>query len=444
MSSNVRKFKKVKTMKLNQLKQNQLKKRTFSKMQWGVRAFSQWRIERLSNVVNFDVKIYEADLERVELLTKENLVYALCMFIPEVVKMDGTDYPGKTLYEMVTCIQKHLHQQKKFWKLLDDREFSEVRTVLDNVMKERAKANIGVVKKQAGYISLEIEKSLWEKNVLGEDTPDKLRDTVLFLLGINLGLREGDEHYDLRRETKQKPSQISFERAPNGQRCLVYREDTVTKTNDGGLGSIKKERKVVWVYPSEDINKCLVRLVDKYMSLLPEVGPKTKKPNFYLRSLEKINPAQWYGEQVVGRHTLTQVVGRLMKNCDLSYFVSNHSLRRTGATRLLQGGVDRKTVKEFTGHTSDAIDKYQVTSHNERAQISKILNGEVAHKTTEPCLEMSVKDVGNDKVKTCECNCKKQTLKLSETGQLGSVIQGLMDSRKGSKTVIKLEIEFSD
>ena len=50
---------------------------------------------------------------------------------------------------------------------------------------------------------------------------------------------------------------------------LVYQEDSITKTNDGGLNSLRKERKVVWVHPSDNIVRCTVGLVDKYMSLLP-------------------------------------------------------------------------------------------------------------------------------------------------------------------------------
>ena len=56
--------------------------------------------------------------------------------------------------------------------------------------------------------------------------------------------------------------------------CLVYREDTVTKTNVGGLKDMKKERKVVWIHPSSDVTHCPVRLVDKYLSLCPEVKKK--------------------------------------------------------------------------------------------------------------------------------------------------------------------------
>ena len=88
----------------------------------------------------------------------------------------------------------------------------------------------------------------------------------------------------------EKPSQLTFERDGNGVRCLVYREDTSTKTNDGGLKQMRKERKVVWVYPNtENITRCPVHLVDKYISLCPAYF---KKANFYLQSLQNTNPAQ--------------------------------------------------------------------------------------------------------------------------------------------------------
>ena len=51
-----------------------------------------------------------------------------------------------------------------------------------------------------------------------------------------------------------------------------------------------------------------------------------KKQNFYLRILEKPNPAQWYSEAVVGLHTLSKVVGRMLKNPSEGTFFSNHSL----------------------------------------------------------------------------------------------------------------------
>ena len=83
------------------------------------------------------------------------------------------------------------------WKLLDEVDFLDLKVVLDNVMKERAAQNIGMTVKQASYIPYEVENELWKLGVLGDYTPDKLCDTVLFLLGINLGLCACDEHYSL-------------------------------------------------------------------------------------------------------------------------------------------------------------------------------------------------------------------------------------------------------
>ena len=135
--------------------------------------------------------------------------------------------------------------------MVDGPDFKNFRVILDNVMKERALLNIGMVKKKAQFIPLSYEDTLWSKGILGEHNPEILRNTVLFLIGIHCSLRAGDEHYDLRRDTK-KPGQFSFERNEKGQRCIVYHEDTVTKTNDGGLGSMRKDRKIVWIYPSQN------------------------------------------------------------------------------------------------------------------------------------------------------------------------------------------------
>ena len=124
--SNVRKFKTVTLMKLSQLKTRQLKRRTFNKMQWAVKAFTEWRSQRLaSNSDNVQCDIFHANLHDTSVLTKQQFKNSMCMFIPEVTKIhDGSDYPGKALYEMVTSIQKFLHEHMIYWKLLEDAEFT--------------------------------------------------------------------------------------------------------------------------------------------------------------------------------------------------------------------------------------------------------------------------------------------------------------------------------
>ena len=333
-----------------------MKKCTFNKVKWAVKAYNDWQSHRMSDPTMFDVRIYESDLDHVDLLEMDTFEYSVCNFLVEVKKVDGTNYPGKTLYHLVVSIQKHVKSKGKNWKLIEGGQFSAIRTVLKNLMKDQAKRNIGNVKRQAQMIDSVVEEKLWELGVLGEENPDQFRWTVLFLLGLNAGLRAGDENYALCRDSPTLPSQLQFERNSKGVRCLIYKEDTTTKTNDGGLNSMQKEHKVVWIYSSQNAVRCPVCIIDKYISLLPLTKPTTEKFNFYLRGLDKTTPAQWYGEQVVGLSMIRKTMQEICKKAKVEGFITNHSLHRTGTTKLFVNDVDRKLIKEFTGHTSGAVD----------------------------------------------------------------------------------------
>ena len=189
--SNIKCFNKISEDWLCELKTDKMKRRTSSKVQWGLKAFKDWHSNRLSDISGFDARIYECDLDRIDLLEKDSLEFAMCNFLAEVHKVDGNECPRKTLYHLVVSIQKHLNSKGKNWKLIESGQFSQIRIVLNNIMKERAKANIGMVKRQAGFINSDIEDKLWSSGMLRQDTPDKLRNTVLFLIGLNIGLRAG-------------------------------------------------------------------------------------------------------------------------------------------------------------------------------------------------------------------------------------------------------------
>ena len=76
----------------------------------------------------------------------------------------------------------------------------------------------------------------------------KTQKHCVVFVGYQLLFESGYEHHDLCHDALGKPSQLSFQKSDKGVRCLVYTEDMVTKTNEGGLGHIRKECKVVWVY----------------------------------------------------------------------------------------------------------------------------------------------------------------------------------------------------
>ena len=188
------------------------------------------------------------------------------------------------------------------------------------------------------------------------------------------------------------------------------------------------------------------------MSLRPKYE---KKKNFYLKAKQKPTPKQWYASQVVGSNSIGNVVKELMKAAKIEGFFTNHSLRRTGSTRLFRAGIDRKLVKEVTGHRSDAVDTYQITSDLQRQEMSKIIqNNNVSTGTgvrNEPVTELKEIVVGKvDKSEekerdVCKCKCRAGDQAVT-TSNVGLIVEQLMKASKTSngKTVIKIQIEISN
>ena len=214
----------------------------------------------------------------------------------------------------------------------------------------------------------------------------------------------------------------------------------MTKTYDGGLADRHYDCKEVWVFPNEECpERCPVRLIEKYLALCPKYD---KKSNLYLQSLQKPSPHQWYAEQVIGTHTISKVVTELMHKAKIEGFFTNHSLRHSGGTCLFRGGVDHKLVKESTGHRSDAVDTYQVTSMQQREMMSKILHGQNVRKKGENVAktDKAVTTETSKKGTSVEFKCMCQS---SNQQQLGEIIAKLVkeNNHKG-KVIVKVEIEL--
>ena len=113
---------------------------TNKKITWVKNMYMDWRKYR--NNVSPGELIF-CDLENRASIDECSLVFALCRFLNEVRKLDGSNFPGKTLYDIIICIQFHLAKMGFTYKLLSDDVFSKVRFTLDNLMKKRASEGIG-------------------------------------------------------------------------------------------------------------------------------------------------------------------------------------------------------------------------------------------------------------------------------------------------------------
>ena len=65
---------------------------------------------------------------------------------------------------------------------------------------------------------------------------------------------------------------------------------------------------------------------------------------------------------------------RLCNGIGLEGHYTNHSLRRTCATRLFREGVEEQQIMSITGHRSTkAVRLYKETSHEQQEETSKII-----------------------------------------------------------------------
>ncbi len=198
-------------------------------------------------------------------------------------------------------------------------------------------------------------------HVLGEDDPDQLRDTLLFLVGLTFALRGGKEHRALRAPSFDP--QIVVKKNESSVKFLEYTEDFHSKTNQGGISDRKHQSKVVRAYGHSCQERNIVYLFEKYVRLLPQSG-KSDALYKYTTTVSKRTPQTWYVDKPVGINVLSKTVGNLMSRISREGRFTNHSLRVSAATRMFNDGIEEQVVKEKTGHHSDAIRAYKCTAEH--------------------------------------------------------------------------------
>ncbi len=169
-------------------------------------------------------------------------------------------------------------------------------------------------------------------------------------------------------------------RDQNGEKFLQYSEDCHSKANQGGLKHKWIKPKVVKAYGNSNTDRDLVRLYEKYCSLLP-ADPKSSALYKYPLCPSKRSPKVWFTDKPLGVNKVREIVKNLMKSVGIQGRFTNHSLRVSAASRMFSRGIDEQVIKERTGHRSDAVRSYKRTDE------ALLRNAEMA----------TVGDLGNSK-----------------------------------------------
>ena len=212
---------------------------------------------------------------------------------------------------------------------------------------------------------------------------------------------------------------------------LVYHEDPLRKTNQGGL-TCKNRNETVYVYGSENKTHCPLYYYKKYVGLLLQSKNYSK---LYLRPKKNFLLSIWFCDQPYGFNKIKITVREVCKVAELEGKYTNHSLRATCASRMFQKNVPKQVIKEFTGHKSDCVHLYKLTSDHIHETASKTLSSDTtfSEKIDQKAVVKSCKKVKK------ESESKKEVLSYSQ--MILNVAKTKMELRnkKISKSRLKLK-----
>ena len=140
-----------------------------AKIKWAIGAYNRWRAFR-SEIFHqrYTTKVthYNREIKPIDASAKDvdELQADLCDFIVEIRKENGEQYPSSSMYDLISGLSLYLEREHGFTNKL---------VSAHNVMKERTAEGVG--RPERDPILEEYEQVLWEKGILGEDSPDKLR-----------------------------------------------------------------------------------------------------------------------------------------------------------------------------------------------------------------------------------------------------------------------------
>ena len=224
------------------LSKKSVPKNTKKSTQWALSTFLSWRDRRNAYFSEQPENQVPPDRDLLICIDPVALCKWLTFFVAEVRKKDGTEYPPKTLYLLLTGILRHMRSRNTACpNFLDtqDPSFSSFHNASDNVLRDLHVRGIGAETRPTEAFSKDDEEKLWNSGVLGSNNPKSLLHAVFYLNGKNFCLRGGEEQQNLK---------ISQLKRLNNPDRYVYTENA-SKNRCGGLKQIRVKNKFqLWLY----------------------------------------------------------------------------------------------------------------------------------------------------------------------------------------------------
>ena len=318
--------------------------------------------------MNIWKRYFEAENEQryIENIPPEDLNVHICRFLMQARKKNGTAYEPNTLTCFLRSLQRYLNDQNSPMNIFKDQAFNKAREVLSakrkEVVREHAKGN----RPQAARELTEAEEDeLFRVGEFGSANPETLQRTVWWLLSLHFGFRARDES----RRLKWGDVKLCKDEA-NGSEFLVWQSERGSKTRNGN-----GQRAFSPVAEASNSERCPVRFYKEFMKHRPS-EMKTPEAPFFLaiNHQRKTDNPVWYRRAPLGKNEIGKFLSKAATNAGIEGNITNHSVRKTCISRLMDADIPTNYVAQLSGHKNlKSLDSYKTASRVHQRKMSNVL-----------------------------------------------------------------------
>ncbi len=305
------------------------------------------------------------------LLPPEELDTYLGEWISSLKKSDSSDYEPDSITSFHRGVARYLKDKGYGVNIVDDYCFDTSNRVLKAKRKQLKSAGLGNKPNKAEPISDE-HLELWEKGLIGMHGARPLLNMLYLYLTEGFGLRASHE------SRQMTWGDVTLHKSTNAdgveEKCLKFRERLAKTRPDGTV----VRRYVPAIHENKDNpNKCPIKAYELYKEQRPEHMMYPEAPVYLSVNYNKAHNSLWFKAQAFGENSMCKVIKKMFEEVGITdHHYTNHSIRKTGITKLLHEEISPTEIAQYSGHKNiNSISNYACISEKQRKNISHILQG---------------------------------------------------------------------
>jgi integrase len=309
------------------------------------------------------------ETRELETIPPQELNVLLARFFVHIRKKDGGVYEPSSLTAFQRSIQRYLNDKGSNVNILKDQEFAKSRETLAARKRELVTGYAKGNRPQATRELTEAEENLlFEQGLFGDHDAEVLQRTVWWVIALHFGFRARDE------SRKLKWGDICLGRDPEtNNEVLVWHAERGSKTRHG---DVQHHRAFNPTAQATNTDRCPVKLFKKFASHRPAEMKLADSP-FFLAINRRRKPECniWYAKSALGKNEIGKFLCKAAKAANLPGHISNHSVRKTCISRLMDAGVPQNYVAQLSGHKNlKSLDSYKSASVSDQRRMSLTLS----------------------------------------------------------------------